>query len=297
MALALLVPFSGVALVSVHAQWFTPSFPMSYENPPTCDALSTSELSYMKWTDADWKCQDPDYDWSKWITDVCDYADEQYDPVDHRPWSLCGCGCGCVPKTDQSRWKHLYIGADDDCVVIFNSDLAEYNGEWIYGGLYGGRRSWLRSPFMLAYFDEDNAYFLTPGYYIHNGGYPITFFDDPNDFGDEPSPTHCGTWKHATNYGRDGAIYDDVDEGMTATYCALAPDLADDDMTPAETHTFGDFTFVHSKWSALLFVAVPVMLTLNVVLLFVICCRKVQKTTNYEKVEMVSSAEDDEEPM
>jgi len=68
------------------------------------------------------------------------------------------------------------------------------------------------------------------------------------------------------------------------------------DEFPANSHTLSTVSFEIS--SPTLFLAVAVMVALNITLLCIICCRKARKSTVYQKVEMVSSAEvDEEEPM
>lgn len=134
-----------------------------------------------------------------------------------KPWSMCDCGCGCVAGTPSPLQ-----GSDEDCVVMFNSDNAEFNGEWRHGedNYFDGYPFYSRNGYTLAYFD--NLAF-GPGYYIAEGADWMTspsvlrFFDDwMSD--QPPTPTHCGPWKYTDN----GSI----DEDMSVSFCALAPDLA-----------------------------------------------------------------------
>merc|ERR1712154_499486 len=74
-----------------------------------------------------------------------------------------------------------------------------------------------------------------------------------------------------------------------------AEDLSTDEF-PANSHNLSAVSFEIS--SPMLFLAVAVMVALNIILLCIVCCRKARKPTVYQKVEMVSSAEvDEEEPM
>ena len=66
-------------------------------------------------------------------------------------------------------------------------------------------------------------------------------------------------------------------------------------MDESAAHTFSAFSFEIS--SPLLFLALTVVVALTISLLCIFCCRKVRKPTVYQKVEMVSSAEVEEEEL
>jgi len=142
-----------------------------------------------------------------------------------KPWSMCGCGCGCVAGTPDP----LQATPEEDCIVMFNSKKAELNGVWEHSGSHGPAGDThpfythtVNTQYKLVYFEDvgDDGYYITdsPDWQTNELRNIITYNHDwmveyP------PTPTRCGGWYHTDDDGRQ-------DEDMTASFCALAPDLA-----------------------------------------------------------------------